>query len=199
MAGLSGLRRPVGRFGPFGAIGEYRRGAIAGVNIPTNKRVTISLRYIYGIGPTKARGNLQQVVDPRSAGQPAVGRGRAEDPRAGRPRIPRRRRPAPRSGDEHQAADGPGLLSRPASSPRPAGAWPADAHQARTRKGKATPGTRRPGTPSRSPDTARSRIIWPGISSPCSVIRPVRSWMRLMMRTGKPPNKAFQRTRCAGR
>ena len=32
---------------------------IAGVNIPTNKRVTISLRYIYGIGPTKA----QQICD----------------------------------------------------------------------------------------------------------------------------------------
>ena len=28
---------------------------IAGVNIPTNKRVLISLRYIYGIGPVKAR------------------------------------------------------------------------------------------------------------------------------------------------
>jgi len=27
---------------------------IAGVNIPTNKRVTISLRYIHGIGPAKA-------------------------------------------------------------------------------------------------------------------------------------------------
>ena len=27
---------------------------IAGVNIPTNKRVTIGLRYIYGIGPAKA-------------------------------------------------------------------------------------------------------------------------------------------------
>ncbi|HTI01147.1 MAG TPA: 30S ribosomal protein S13 [Acidisoma sp.] len=27
---------------------------IAGVNIPTNKRVVISLRYIYGIGPTTA-------------------------------------------------------------------------------------------------------------------------------------------------
>lgn len=27
---------------------------IAGVNIPTNKRVVISLRYIYGIGPTNA-------------------------------------------------------------------------------------------------------------------------------------------------
>ena len=28
---------------------------IAGVNIPTNKRVLISLRYIYGIGPAKAK------------------------------------------------------------------------------------------------------------------------------------------------
>jgi small subunit ribosomal protein S13 len=28
---------------------------IAGVNIPTNKRVEISLRYIHGIGPTKAK------------------------------------------------------------------------------------------------------------------------------------------------
>ena len=27
---------------------------IAGVNIPTNKRVTIGLRYIFGIGPAKA-------------------------------------------------------------------------------------------------------------------------------------------------
>ena len=28
---------------------------IAGVNIPTNKRVTVSLRYIFGIGPQKAQ------------------------------------------------------------------------------------------------------------------------------------------------
>ena len=28
---------------------------IAGVNIPANKRVTISLRYIFGIGPAKAQ------------------------------------------------------------------------------------------------------------------------------------------------
>ena len=28
---------------------------IAGVNLPTNKRVAIALRYIYGIGPTHAR------------------------------------------------------------------------------------------------------------------------------------------------
>jgi small subunit ribosomal protein S13 len=32
---------------------------IAGVNIPTNKRVAISLRYIYGIGPK----NAQEIVD----------------------------------------------------------------------------------------------------------------------------------------
>jgi small subunit ribosomal protein S13 len=32
---------------------------IAGVNIPTNKRVVIALQYIHGIGPTKAR----QIVD----------------------------------------------------------------------------------------------------------------------------------------
>ncbi len=32
---------------------------IAGVNIPTNKRVTISLRYIYGIGPK----NAQEICD----------------------------------------------------------------------------------------------------------------------------------------
>ncbi|MBM3517052.1 MAG: 30S ribosomal protein S13 [Alphaproteobacteria bacterium] len=28
---------------------------IAGVNIPTNKRVEIALRYIYGVGPTRAK------------------------------------------------------------------------------------------------------------------------------------------------
>jgi small subunit ribosomal protein S13 len=34
--------------------GESSVARIAGVNIPTNKRVTIGLRYIFGIGPTKA-------------------------------------------------------------------------------------------------------------------------------------------------
>jgi small subunit ribosomal protein S13 len=32
---------------------------IAGVNIPTNKRVAISLRYIYGIGPQ----NAKEIID----------------------------------------------------------------------------------------------------------------------------------------
>jgi small subunit ribosomal protein S13 len=34
---------------------------IAGVNIPTNKKVDISLRYIYGIGPTNAKEICKQV------------------------------------------------------------------------------------------------------------------------------------------
>jgi small subunit ribosomal protein S13 len=34
--------------------GESSVARIAGVNVPTNKRVEISLQYIYGIGPAKA-------------------------------------------------------------------------------------------------------------------------------------------------
>ncbi len=37
---------------------------IAGVNIPTNKRVVISLRYIYGIGPAKAEQICTQLEIP---------------------------------------------------------------------------------------------------------------------------------------
>jgi small subunit ribosomal protein S13 len=37
---------------------------IAGVNIPTNKRVLISLRYIYGIGPANAKVICEQLAIP---------------------------------------------------------------------------------------------------------------------------------------
>jgi small subunit ribosomal protein S13 len=38
---------------------------IAGVNIPTNKRVEIALQYIHGIGPGKAHEIMQKVgIDP---------------------------------------------------------------------------------------------------------------------------------------
>jgi small subunit ribosomal protein S13 len=37
---------------------------IAGVNIPTNKRVAISLRYIYGIGPKNALEIVEQLGIP---------------------------------------------------------------------------------------------------------------------------------------
>ena len=39
---------------------------IAGVNIPTNKRVVIALQYIHGIGPTKAREIIEKVNIPDS-------------------------------------------------------------------------------------------------------------------------------------
>src|SRR5271170_6314524 len=51
---------PTGRLGVAqrASVGSKQERAnvarIAGVNIPTNKRVTIGLRYIYGIGPTRA-------------------------------------------------------------------------------------------------------------------------------------------------
>ena len=37
---------------------------IAGVNIPTQKRVVIALQYIHGIGPTKARQICQKIGVP---------------------------------------------------------------------------------------------------------------------------------------
>ncbi|HLI13285.1 MAG TPA: 30S ribosomal protein S13 [Alphaproteobacteria bacterium] len=37
---------------------------IAGVNIPTQKRVEVALTYIYGIGPTKAKEIMQKVSIP---------------------------------------------------------------------------------------------------------------------------------------
>ena len=37
---------------------------IAGVNIPTNKRVEVSLRYIYGIGPNNAKDICQKLSIP---------------------------------------------------------------------------------------------------------------------------------------
>ena len=40
---------------------------IAGVNIPTNKRVTISLRYIFGIGPAKAQQICTKLAIPEDA------------------------------------------------------------------------------------------------------------------------------------
>ena len=39
---------------------------IAGVNVPTNKRVEISLQYIYGIGPAKARDIVTKLGIPDS-------------------------------------------------------------------------------------------------------------------------------------
>jgi small subunit ribosomal protein S13 len=51
--------------GLFALIGVFRRPSgvarIAGVNIPTNKRVVIALQYIHGIGPATARRIVDRV------------------------------------------------------------------------------------------------------------------------------------------
>jgi small subunit ribosomal protein S13 len=39
---------------------------IAGVNIPTNKRVVVGLQYIHGIGPTKAKEIMAKVSIPEA-------------------------------------------------------------------------------------------------------------------------------------
>ena len=93
---------------------------IAGVNLPTNKRVIIALQYIHGIA-TKAK----EITDKLSI----AAERRVQDltdqkrlhPRGDRRQLHRRGRPQARDGDEHQAADGPRLLSRPAPSQGPAG------------------------------------------------------------------------------
>jgi small subunit ribosomal protein S13 len=52
---------------PAGAAGwELHLARIAGVNIPTNKRVVIALQYIHGIGPTKAREIIEKVSIPEA-------------------------------------------------------------------------------------------------------------------------------------
>jgi small subunit ribosomal protein S13 len=45
-------------------IGDRNVARIAGVNIPTAKRVVIALQYIHGIGPTKAREIVERVGIP---------------------------------------------------------------------------------------------------------------------------------------
>jgi small subunit ribosomal protein S13 len=44
--------------------GETNLARIAGVNIPTNKRVVVALQYIHGIGPTKAKEIVERVNIP---------------------------------------------------------------------------------------------------------------------------------------
>ena len=56
--------RPISRNGQQ----ELGRGRIAGVNIPTNKRVIIALQYIHGIGPKKASEIMEKIGFRTTAG-----------------------------------------------------------------------------------------------------------------------------------
>ena len=61
---------------------------IAGVNIPTNKRVVIALQYIHGIGQTNAKDIMEKVRHSDGAPRVAADRpGSAADPRNDRPRL----------------------------------------------------------------------------------------------------------------
>ena len=55
---------------------------IAGVNIPTNKRVVIALTYIHGIGSTKAKSITEKLnIAPETRVQEPDRSGSAADPR----------------------------------------------------------------------------------------------------------------------
>ncbi len=103
---------------------------IAGVNIPTNKRVVIALQYIHGIGEKAAEEIMQQLHIPYER---RVSQLTDAEVLQIREMIDRdytvegdlRRETC----DEHQAPHGPRLLPRSASPQGPAGARSAHAHQ----------------------------------------------------------------------
>ena len=103
---------------------------IAGVNIPTNKRVIIALQYIHGIGPKKAEEIFEKVHIPAER---RVAQLTDAEVMQIRETIDRdymvegdlRREVV----DQHQAPDGPRRLSGPAPSQAVAGARPAHPHQ----------------------------------------------------------------------
>ena len=102
---------------------------IAGVNIPTNKRVVIALQYIHGIGPKKAEEICEKVHIPAERRVAQLSDSEVLQIRDDRPRLSRRGRPSSRGGDQHQASDGPGRVSRPASSAAASRPRTAHAHQ----------------------------------------------------------------------
>ena len=64
---------------------------IAGVDIPNEKRVEISLRYIFGIGPTSASTICEKTgIDPATKARDLTDDGAHPHPRGARPRLRRR-------------------------------------------------------------------------------------------------------------
>ena len=70
-------RRNAGLEGPV--TGEKSVARIAGVNIPTNKRVLIALQYIHGIGQKNAAEIIEKVKIPGSVAFAADRSGSAAD------------------------------------------------------------------------------------------------------------------------
>ena len=103
---------------------------IAGVDLPRHKHIALRAPYLFGIGPARAQGDLRSGRHPREQEDRGAHRERDQDASASssRPTTRSRATCAARS-DEHQAPDGPRLLPRPPSPPRPAGQRSAHAHQ----------------------------------------------------------------------
>ena len=96
---------------------------IAGVNIPTQKRVVIALTYIHGIGRTKAREICVSVGIPDSR--------RVNDLTDSE--LTQIRESIDQNyqveGDEHKTVDGSWMLPGPSASSWAASAWPTDAYE----------------------------------------------------------------------
>jgi hypothetical protein len=102
---------------------------IAGVNIPTNKRVVIALQYIHGIGPKFAEEIIEKV---NIAPERRVNELSDAEVLQIRETIDRDyivEGDLRREVHEHQASDGPWLLPWPAPPSRPSGPRSAHAHQ----------------------------------------------------------------------
>ena len=109
---------------------------IAGVDIPRDKRVDVSLTYIFGIGRPTAQKILG--TDERQPGDegPRPDRRRGQPPPRGhRQELHGRGRPAPRGGTEHPAADRDQQVPRRPPPPRPARPRAAHEDQRAPRRG----------------------------------------------------------------
>ncbi len=102
---------------------------IAGVNIPNHQHAVIALQAIYGIGPTRAKMIFAATGIAPATKIKDLSDGEMDKIREQVGKFAVEGDLRRESDDEHQAADGPGLLSRLAPSQGPARARPAHPHQ----------------------------------------------------------------------
>ena len=146
-AAVRHLHQPAAQAAPGLKRGVARMPRILGVDIPNDKPTHISLRYIYGIGPTAGAATC---ASRRTSTRSARAKELTDDEISRlathpRPRIHGRRAAAPAGAAEHRPAQGHRLLSRRAASPRPAGSRPADPDQRPHPQGAAQDGGRQEG------------------------------------------------------
>jgi small subunit ribosomal protein S13 len=108
---------------------------IAGVDIPNDKKIKISLRYVYGIGPTNALKMIKEAgIDPERRAKDLTEKSSPGSSRSSTTACSSKARSVGRSA-RHQPAEGNPELPRQSSPPQPAGPRPATRSNARSRKG----------------------------------------------------------------